>query len=110
MAEYNDFLKIDIRVGKVVDVQDFPEAIKPMYKIRIDFGLEIGIKQSCAQLVKTYTKEDLMGRLVLGVVNLTPRKIGPEFSEILTLGLPDENNDCILIAPDKEAFLGGRLC
>lgn len=109
MATIEDFQKLDIRVGKIISAEDFPEARKPMYKIKIDFGAEIGIKQSCAQLTQNYTKEELIGKIILGVVNLLPRKIGPEISEVLTLGAPDENGNCILIAPDKNIQLGAKL-
>lgn len=110
MATYDDFQKVDIRVGKIIAVEDFPEARKPSYKLTIDFGPEVGTKRSSAQLVKHYTKEDLKNKLVLGVVNFPPRQIGPFMSEVLTLGVPDENNDCVLIAPDKDAaIIGGRL-
>lgn len=110
MAIYDDFSKLDIRVGKVVDVEDFPEARKPSYKLTVDFGSEIGTKKSSAQLVKYYKKDDLVGKLVLGVVNFPPRQIGPFLSEILTLGVPDENHECILVVPDKkDAIIGGKL-
>lgn len=110
MATYDDFKKLDIRVGKIISVEDFPEAKKPSYKLKIDFGGEIGIKVSSAQLVKHYTKEELQGKLVLGVVNFPPRQIGPFISEVLTLGVPDANHECILITPDKdEAEIGGQL-
>ena len=110
MATIDDFNKLDIRVGKIIEVSDFPEARKPSYKLKIDFGGEIGIKQSSAQLVKYYKKEDLVGKKILGVVNFPPRQIGPFISEVLTLGVPDENHECILIVPDKdEAILGGKL-
>lgn len=107
---YEDFQKLDVRVGKIIDVQDFPEARKPAYKLTIDFGAEIGTKPSSAQLVKHYTKAELHGKLVLGVVNFPPRQIGLFLSESLTLGVPDKDGDCILIAPDtNEAVIGGRL-
>ena len=110
MTTIEDFQQLDIRCGKIIKVEDFPEARKPSYKLTIDFGEEIGEKKSSAQLVKHYTKEDLLGKKVLGVVNFPPRQIGPFFSESLTLGVPDENHDCILIAPDKDdAVIGGRL-
>lgn len=110
MATIEDFQKIDIRVGKIIDIQDFPEARKPSYKLTIDFGSEIGTKRSSAQLVKYYKKEDLMGKMVLGVVNFPPRQIGPFLSEVLTLGVPDEERECILIAPNKDkAIIGGKL-
>ena len=110
MAIYDDFKKLDIRVGKIIGVEDFPEAKKPSYKLKIDFGGEIGVKVSSAQLVSHYTKEQLQGKVVLGVVNFSPRQIGPFVSEVLTLGVPDENHECILIAPDKDsAIIGGQL-
>lgn len=110
MATIEDFQKIDIRVGKIVDVEEFPEARKPSYKLTIDFGSEVGTKRSSAQLVKYYQKENLLGKLVLGVINLPPRQIGPFLSEVLTLGVPDENHECILIVPDKnQAVIGGKL-
>ncbi len=110
MATIDDFDKLDIRVGKIIEVNDFPEARKPSYKLTIDFGSEIGIKHSSAQLVKHYKKEDLIGKKVLGVVNFPPRQIGPFLSESLTLGVPDENHDCVLITADKDdAIIGGKL-
>lgn len=110
MATYEDFVKLDIRVGKVILVEDFPEAKKPAYKLTIDFGAEVGIKHSSVQIVKYYKKEELVNKLVLGVVNFPPRQIGPFMSESLTLGVPDINGDCILITPDKsEAIIGGKL-
>lgn len=109
MAIIEDFQKLDIRVGKIISAEDFPEARKPMYKIKIDFGAEIGVKQSCAQLTQNYTKEELIGKIILGVVNLLPRKIGPEISEVLTLGAPDENGNCVLITIDKNVLLGNKL-
>src|SRR3989344_3687473 len=99
MANFEDFQKIDIRVGKIVEIEEFPEAKKPFYKLRIDLGSEIGIKKSCAQLVKNYKKESLKNKLVLCVVNFPARQIGPATSEILTLGVSDKNGDCILIEP-----------
>lgn len=110
MATIDDFQKLDIRVGKIVEVNDFPEAKKPAYKLKIDFGAEIGVKNSSVQIVALYKKEDLVGKLVLGVVNFPPRKIGPFESEVLTLGVPDQDGKVILITPDKEnAIVGGRL-
>lgn len=110
MATYEDFSKLDIRVGKIIEIEDFPEARKPAYKLTIDFGSEVGIKRSSVQIVKYYKKEDLKEKLILGVVNFPPRQIGPFLSEVLTLGVPDENGDCILITPDKtNAVIGGKL-
>lgn len=109
-ATIQDFDKLDIRVGKVIDVQDFPEARKPAYKLTIDFGAEVGIKKSSVQVTKHYKKEELMGKLVIGVVNFPVRQIGPFLSESLTLGVPDETGSCILITPDKDlAVVGGKL-
>lgn len=110
MATIDDFQKLDIRVGRITAVEDFPEARKPSYKLTIDFGPEIGIKHSSAQLAKHYKKDELIDKKVMGVVNFPPRQIGPFMSESLTLGVPDENHECILIAPDKDdAIIGGRL-
>ena len=110
MATIEDFLKLDIRAGKIIEVHDFPEAKKPAYKLKIDFGSEIGIKNSSVQIVALYTKEELVGKLVLGVVNFPPRKIGPFDSEVLTLGVPDSEGKVILITPDKVgSILGGKL-
>ena len=110
MATIEDFLKLDIRVGKVIEVNDFPEAKKPAYKLKIDFGSEVGIKNSSVQIVALYGKEELLGKLVLGVVNFPSRKIGPFESEVLTLGVPDEEGKVILITPDKvTSKLGGKL-
>lgn len=106
---YDDFAVVDIRVGKIVAVDDFPEARKPAYKLTIDFGDEIGTKRSSAQLTKHYTKDELQDRLVLGVVNFPPRQIGPFMSECLTLGVPDEEGECVLVQPDTGAAIGGKL-
>lgn len=109
MATIDDFQKIDVRVGKIIKVEDFPEARKPSYKLAIDFGDEVGVKHSSAQLVDLYKKEELEGKLVLGVINLEPRQIGPFVSEVLTLGVPDDEHKCILIVPDKLAQPGVKL-
>ncbi len=107
---YDNFAALDIRVGTIIAVEDFPEAKKPAYKLTIEFGSEIGTKRSSAQLVKYYKKEDLIGKKVLGVVNFPPRQIGPFMSEVLTLGVPDAEHECVLIVPDKDtAIVGGRL-
>jgi tRNA-binding protein len=108
MATFDDFQKLDVRVGKIIEIEDFPEARNPSYKLKIDLG-ELGIKKSCAQLVKNYSKNDLKDKLVLCVVNFPPRQIGHALSEVLTLGVPDENNNCILIKPDKNVPIGGKL-
>ncbi len=109
MIEYQDFEKVDIRVGEIIQVDDFPEARKPAYKLTIDFSTEIGIKKSSAQITKHYSKEDLMGRLIVGVVNFPPKQIGPFISESLTLGVPDENGDVILLCPTKNVPKGGKM-
>ena len=109
MATFEDFLKLDIRVGRIIEAQDFPEARKPTFKLRIDFGDEIGIKRSCAQLTANYRKDELTGKLVLCVVNFPPRQIGTAISEVLTLGVPDDKKECILIIPDINVPIGGRL-
>jgi tRNA-binding protein len=105
----DDFNKVDVRVGRIVAVDDFPEARKPAWKLTIDFGPEIGTKRSSAQLRPLYTRDELLGRLVLAVVNFPPRQIGPMRSEVLTLGVPDGNGAVVLIQPDRGVPLGGRL-
>lgn len=110
MATYDDFVKLDIRVGRIVEVEDFPEARNPSYKLTIDFGPEIGTKRSSAQLVRNYSKKELKDKLVVGIVNFPPRQIGPFQSEVLTTGVPDAEHDCILVVPDKAgAVVGGKL-
>lgn len=106
---FDDFLKVDIRVGRITRVEPFPEARKPAYKLWIDFGAEIGERKSSAQITRHYRLEDLVGRQVLAVVNFPPRQIGPMISEVLTLGVPDADGEVVLIAPDHEVPLGGRL-
>ena len=109
MATIDDFNKLDIRVGRIIDIEDFPEARKPSYKLKIDFGKDVGIKKSCAQLVKNYSKEQLKERLVLAIVNFPPRQIGPEVSEVLTLGLHGEDGECVVIEPERDVPIGGKL-
>jgi len=106
---FDDFLKVDIRVGRVVNVEPFPQARKPAFKLTVDFGPEIGIKRSSAQITVNHSPEDLVGSLVMAVVNFPPRQIGPFMSEVLTLGVPDANGDVILIRPDRDVPVGGRL-
>ena len=109
MIEYNDFEKVDIRVGRIVEAQDFPEARKPAYKLWVDFGPDLGIKKTSAQVTQNYNHKDLEGRLVAAVVNFPPRQIGKYMSEILVLGFPDAQGNVTLISPDKDVPLGGRL-
>lgn len=110
MITYDDFVKVDIRVGTIVQVDYFPEARKPAYKLVIDFGLEIGLKKSSAQITEHYPDKDaLVGKQVIAVVNFPPKQIGPFISEVLTLGLPDSNGKVILVNPGKQAPNGGKL-
>lgn len=106
---FEDFLKIDIRVGRIQEAEEFPEARRPAYKLTIDFGPDIGIKKTSAQITHNYTLDDLRGKMVAAVVNFPPKQIGPFMSEVLTLGFTDENGHVVLIAPDKNVPIGGRL-
>jgi tRNA-binding protein len=105
---YDDFAKVDMRVGRIVAVEDFPEARKPAWKLTIDFGEEIGVRRSSAQITN-YGREGLEGRLVVGVVNFPPRQIGPVRSEVLVLGASDAEGRVILLAPDTDVPLGARV-
>lgn len=111
MAEisFDDFLKVDVRVGRVIRAEPFPEARKPAIKMWIDFGPEIGEKKTSAQVTKHYTSESLTGKLVMGVVNFPPRQIGKFMSEVLVLGAPDENDDVVILSPDFDIPIGGRM-
>ncbi|MFN3282515.1 MAG: tRNA-binding protein [Tabrizicola sp.] len=106
---YDDFARVDIRVGRITRAEPFPEARKPAYRLWVDFGPEIGEKRSSAQITKHYRLEELVGRQVLAVVNFPPRQIGPVLSEVLVLGLPDAEGAVVLIGPDQEVPLGGKL-
>jgi tRNA-binding protein len=107
-ASFDDFLKLDMRVGRVTRVEEFPEARKPAWKVWIDFGAEIGEKRSSAQITN-YSREELEGRLVVAVVNFPPRRIGPFESEVLLLGAPDEEERVILLHPDADVPVGRRI-
>jgi tRNA-binding protein len=108
VIEFDDFLKVDIRVGRITRVEEFPEARKPAYKLQIDFGPEIGEKRSSAQITD-YPREELEGSLVVAVVNFPPRQIGPVRSEVLVLGVPDEEGRVVLLRPTADVPLGGRM-
>ncbi|MGO4872612.1 MAG: tRNA-binding protein [Roseiarcus sp.] len=106
---FDDFLRVDIRLGTIVSAEPFPQACKPAYRLTIDFGPAIGVKKSSAQITRHYRLEDLVGRQVAAVVNFPPRQIGPFMSEVLTLGFPDADGEVVLIGPSLAAPDGGRL-
>ena len=106
---FDDFMKVDVRLGVIVEADEFPEARKPAFKLKIDFGPDIGVKRSSAQITEHYTLDQLVGRKVAAVVNFPPRQIGPVMSEVLTLGFPDANGKVVLVGVDRDAPIGGRL-
>ena len=109
MITFEDFGKVDIRVGRITRAEPFPEARKPAYRLWVDFGPEIGEKKSSAQITANYALEDLPGRMVVAVVNFPPRQIGPVLSEVLVLGVPDADGEVVLLTPDLDVPLGGRM-
>lgn len=108
MISYSDFEKVDIRVGTIIAVEEFPEARKPAYKLTIDCG-DLGIKKSSAQITQNYTKEELVGKQILAVVNFAPKQIGPFISEVLTLGVNDKNGNVVLIHPERNTPINVRV-
>lgn len=109
MITYQDFEKVDIRVGEIISAEDFPEAKKPAYKLTIDFGKEIGVRKSSVQITKHYAKEELIGKQIIGVVNFPSKQIGPFISETLTLGLPDGDGGVVLLTSTKNVPKGGKM-
>lgn len=109
MITFAQFEAVDIRAGRIVSAEEFPEARKPAYRLLIDFGAEIGMRRSSAQLTRRYRREELEGRLVVAVVNFPPRQIGPFMSEVLTLGVADADGAVVLIVPDKDVAPGARM-
>ncbi len=106
---FDDFMKVDIRVGRVTRAEPFPEARKPAIKLWVDFGGTLGVKKSSAQITAHYSPETLVGKQVMAVVNFPPRQIGPVKSEVLVLGLPDKNGEIVLVGPDSDVPIGGRM-
>lgn len=109
MISYDDFRKLDVRVGRIVAVENFPAARKPAFKLSIDFGPDLGIKKSSAQVATLYSKEELLGQYIVAVVNFPPKQIGQTMSEVLVLGVPDGTGEVALLVPDREVPLGGRM-
>lgn len=106
---FDDFMKVDVRIGQVLAADPFPEARKPAFKLTIDFGPDVGVKKSSARITRHYTRDELVGRKVAAVVNFPPRQIGPFMSEVLTLGFPDRDGEVVLVGVDREIEIGGRL-
>jgi tRNA-binding protein len=106
---FDDFMRVDVRVGEVIRAEPFPEARKPAYKLTIDFGPDVGVKRSSARITRHYTTAELSGRKVAAVVNFPPRQIGPFMSEVLTLGFPDADGEVVLVGVDRDVPNGGRL-
>lgn len=106
---FDEFEKVDIRVGRIVQADEFPQARKPAYKLSIDFGSAMGLKTSSAQLTRHYQPAELVGKLVVAVVNFPPRQIGPFMSQVLTLGVPDESGAVVLLVPERDVPLGGKM-
>ena len=109
LVTFDDFMKLDIRVGRILSAEPFPDARKPAFRLLIDLGPDVGRKKSSAQITRNHRLDDLPGRLVLCVVNVPPRQIGPMRSEVLTLGVPDADGEVMLVAPDRDVPVGGRL-
>lgn len=109
IIDFKDFLKVDIRVGTIISVEEFPEAKKPAYILKIDFGDELGTKKSSAQITSNYNAADLLNKQILAVTNFAPKQIGPHISEVLVLGLPDSNDEVILVTPDNHIANGNKL-
>ena len=106
---WNDFEKVELRIGTIIEVKEFPEAKKPAYKLTIDFGDEIGIKKSSAQITKHYSKEELVGKQIVAVINFPPKQVGPFLSECLVTGFADENGDIVLTQPERKVPNGSKL-
>ena len=107
--DWNDFEKVELRVGAIIKVEDFPEARKPAFKLTVDFGKEIGVKRSSAQITALYSKEELIGKQIIGVVNFPPKQIGPFISEFLITGFEQENGDIVLAVPERKSIVGAKL-